>query len=104
MKEKMTLGDILNTEKEKLEKYEKQYKDLQEKIKVCKANVQKYQLMYNNERLEELTSTFNSRGIKVEEIIAAFTSGDLTELQIKMDDAKLGADGADERVFTDTED
>lgn len=84
-KEKFTLEDMLTAEKKKLEKYEQQYKDVQEKIKVCKANVQKYQLMYDSERLETLNKSLNTHGIKVEDIISALANGDLTELQDRLD-------------------
>lgn len=84
-KESYSLEEMLTAEKKKLEKYEAQYKDLQEKIKACKANVQKYQLMYDSERLETLTKSLHAHGIKVEDIISALANGDLTELQDRLD-------------------
>lgn len=100
-KETFSLEEMLTAEKKKLEKYEIQYKDLQEKIKACKANVQKYQLMYDSERLESLTKSLHAHGIKVEDIISALANGDLTELQDKLDSNYTSATG---RITAETDD
>lgn len=100
-KETFSVEDMLTAEKKKLEKYELQYKDLQEKIKTCKANVQKYQLMYDSERLDALTKSLHVHGIKVEDIIAALSNGDLTELQDKLDNNLSSAAGATSAITDD---
>lgn len=86
-KEQKSLAELIRMEKERLQGYEKKYAELEKKIKGCKKKIEEYSLMYDREKLLNLTNTLGGKGISVDEIIAAVASGDLTALQDKIDNA-----------------
>lgn len=84
-KENKTIESIIAAEKQKLARLEARYEETARKIKICKGNIEKYTMLRNNEQFSSLSNTLNDKGISIEDIMAAISSGDLLSLQIKIE-------------------
>ncbi|MBD5403032.1 hypothetical protein HDR58_09625 [bacterium] len=93
---RIKLDNLIAAEEEKLLKLEEKQNDLNRKIKDCKSNIEKYKLMKNNEQFSALSNALDGKGISIEEVMDAISSGNLLSLQEKIkgvdgDIAKAGA-------------
>lgn len=84
-KETRTTEELLAAERENLAKLEAKRDDLDKKIRACKANIEKYELIVNADRLKTISATLGQKGVSLDELMLAISNGDLTELQDKLD-------------------
>lgn len=84
-KDMRTTEELLAAEKETLAKLEAKKEDLDKKIKACKANIDKYELIVNSDRLKAISEALGAKGVSLDEFMLAINLGDLTELQDKFD-------------------
>ena len=80
MKDEKTLDGMIATEKKKLSKLEERQDELNKKIKACKATIEKYTLMKNNQQLISLANVLEGNGLSIEDILAAVQAGELNSL------------------------
>ena len=88
MKDNKTLDSMIAAEQAKLEKLEEKASEIGKKIKACKANIEKYTLMKNNQKFNDLSNALDGKGISIEDILSAVASGDLLSLQDKIENAE----------------
>lgn len=86
-KEEKTLDGAIAAEKAKLAKLEEKQADIAIKIKACKSNINKYTLMKNSNQFNALSNALDGKGISIEDILSAVSSGDLLGLQEKLETA-----------------
>lgn len=85
MTKNSNLENMIVAEKEKLEKLETKQAELLKKIKLCKSNLEKYEMMKNNQRYNALANSLDNKGISFDDIISALSAGDLLSLQEKIE-------------------
>lgn len=78
------LEQMLNAEEERLRKLESKKIELDNKIRTAKSNIDKYKLLLNNFRFNELSNALDTKGINVQDVIKAAQNGDLSELLKKL--------------------
>lgn len=91
MRNSEALENMIAAEQAKLDKLEEKQEDLSRKIKTCKANIEKYKLMKNNLQFNALSNALDEKGIGLDEIMSAISSGDLISLQKKLGDIEKEA-------------
>ena len=87
-KSNMTLEDMIVSEKDKLKKLENKQIEIAKKIKICKANIEKYTLMKENQRFNQIANVLDNKGISMEDILSAVAAGDLLTLQEKIENTQ----------------
>lgn len=100
-KEEKTLDSVIAAEKAKLAKLEEKQADIAIKIKTCKSNINKYTLMKNSNQFNALSNALDGKGISIEDILSAVSSGDLLGLQEKLEAVTASASNDEEEKNTD---
>lgn len=88
MRDNKTLDSMIAAEQEKLDKLEEKASEIGKKIKACKANIERYTLMKNNQQFNALSNALDGKGISIEDILSAVAAGDLLSLQDKIENAE----------------
>jgi len=76
---------LIQNEKKKLESLKDKKTTIDENIKRCKANIEKYTLLQNSSKYNDFTTILEDKGVSFEEIMSALQSGDLLALQEKIE-------------------
>lgn len=84
----MTIQEKLDKEKKKLESLLEQRKELDEKIQKVQGNVNKYDAMIKQKAYKETDEILLANNLTLEMINEAIKSGDLTSLQLMVDEAR----------------
>lgn len=71
---------LLEAERDKLKKLEEKQRETSEKIRSCKANITKYELMLKNEKLNALDSIISDKGLTIEDVLSLIESGKINSL------------------------
>ena len=102
MRDNKTLDSMIAAEQEKLDKLEEKASEIGKKIKACKANIERYTLMKNNQQFNALSNALDGKGISIEDILSAVAAGgDLLSLQDKIENAENSsaeAEGGDSPI------
>lgn len=80
----MSLDEKITKEESKNKELKERRKELDEKIKKSDAELDRYYLIKNNERLIELQKAAAETGMTIDDIILAVKSGSVSVLQNKV--------------------
>lgn len=103
---------LIEKEKKNIERYEAKKAEYEEKIKVSKANLDRYEMMQNSEKFDALSAVVQKLGLSMEDVANALRTGDLLSLQERMEAeqskaqaeaAMAAADDGDEEIPDDAE-
>lgn len=91
MKKITNLEELLIGEKEKLINLEERQSLISKKIKDCKSNIKKYEMMQQTNQMSQLSNALDDIGIPFEDILSAINKGDFLSLQdmIKKDNRNI---------------
>lgn len=95
MKDNKTLDSLIATKEAELERLEEKQAGIAKRIRACKADIEKYRLMKNNQRFNEIANALDDKGISVEDVLSAIIAGDMISLQEKIEQ-NAGADSVGE--------
>lgn len=85
MKDKKTLDELIAAKEAELERLEEKQAATAKRIRDCKAEIEKYKMMKNNQQFKAIANALDDRGISIEDILAAVAAGDLLSLQEKIE-------------------
>lgn len=102
MSEKKTLETMIAAEEKKLAKLEEKQAEITKKIKARRANITKYTMMKNNQQFNDLSNVLDGKGISIEDIMAVLSSGDMRDLQSKMESGAANEVTEEESKDNDT--
>lgn len=85
-----SIQEKLQKEQEKLATLEEKRKDIDDKIKVCKANITKLEMTINNAQMGDILAALKEKGLTVDQMVAAINEGNLLTLQESMENAQKG--------------
>lgn len=80
-----SLKEKIAKEKEKLQGYEAKREEIDAKIKACKATIAKLEMTQRTEQMTQLSGELAKKGISIDEIVAAVSSGDFLSLQERLE-------------------
>ena len=80
------IDKLIIAEEKKLERHKNAAAELKHKIKQSELAIEKYTLMRNNYKYEDLTAALAKGGLSVDDVMNAFISGGVSELSRLIDD------------------
>lgn len=90
----MTIQEKIEKEKKKLQALKEQKAVLDEKIKKSEAEIERCEMIVNQQKYSLAASVFENKGITLDEILQAVQAGDMLSLQEKME--RITEEKADE--------
>lgn len=81
------LQAVLDAENKKLKKLLERQSAIADQIKKTKANIAQLEMMKNSTNFSVLAEALASKGMNVEDVMAALANGDFLALQEKMESA-----------------
>lgn len=83
---KETYNQKLNKEKENYKKLLEKKKKIDDQIKSCQKKIKEYENLVLQEEILHTKEVLSDKGMSLDEILVAIKKGDLTELQLKLEE------------------
>ena len=96
MKDNKTLDSLIAAKEAELGRLEEKQAGIAKKIRTCKADIEKYKLMKNNQLFNEIANALDNKGISIEDVLAAIAAGDMISLQEKIEQNTVADSGEEE--------
>ena len=95
---KSTIDAAISQEQAKLNTLTEKKSAIEEKMKKCRAEIARLRLLYRNSQFDDLTEALSNKGLSVDDVLAALSSGDLSPLAELLDGCERPHGEDDEQI------